>query len=70
MRFLESGCAERWKASVHGAMGTLALGCAVYNFAAWMLKRRETHLLVNGVFYGTVVAIECKKVNHHLRARR
>ena len=62
---LQCGNCEPLKASVHGiVLGTAAL-CALYNLAAWV-ARRQTHLAVNTVLYGTIVAWEATHVRHHL----
>jgi len=62
---LQCGNCEPLKAGVHGVvLGTAAL-CALYNLAAWV-ARRQTHLAVNTVLYGTIVAWEATHVRHHL----
>ena len=62
---LHCGNCEPLKAGVHGVvLGTAAL-CALYNLAAWV-ARRQTHLAVNTVLYGTIVAWEATHVRHHL----
>lgn len=66
---LNSGEHETLKGSVHAALGLLAGVCAAYNVLAWA-KRRETHLAVNAAIYGALVALECRKVAHHLTDTR
>jgi hypothetical protein len=62
---LHCGNCEPLKAGVHAiVLGTAAL-CALYNLAAW-LARRDTHLAVNTILYGTLVAWEATHVRHHL----
>lgn len=62
---LQCGNCEPLKATVHAfVLGTAAL-CALYNVAAWV-ARRQTHLAVNTVLYGTLVAWEATHVRHHL----
>lgn len=52
------------KGAVHGALGTLAALCAVYNSCAW-LRRQERHLAVNAVAYWALVAFELLNVKRH-----
>jgi hypothetical protein len=62
---LHCGNCEPLKASVHAVvLGTAAL-CALYNLAAWV-ARRQTHLAVNTLLYGTMVVWEATHVRHHL----
>lgn len=63
-RFLRSGECERVKADVHAALGLLALGAFVYNAGAFCL-RRKSHLAVNAVVYGALIAFELSHVAHH-----
>ena len=65
--FLEHGHCEPFKAAVHGVVLVLAGVCAVYNTAAF-IKRRQRHLAMNAVFYGTAVWLERCHVMHHLAA--
>jgi hypothetical protein len=60
----QSGQAEPLKLAVHGSMGLLAALCCGYNAVAFAL-RREGHLAVNVALYGTLVALEARKVQHH-----
>jgi hypothetical protein len=53
------------KAGVHAVVLGTAAVCALYNLAAWV-TRRQTHLAVNTVLYGTLVAWEATHVRHHL----
>ena len=65
LAILHCGNCEPLKASVHAlVLGTVAL-CALYNLAAWV-ARRQTHLAVNTLLYGTMVAWEATHVRHHL----
>jgi len=62
-----SGRCEVLKASIHGVvLGTAAL-CALYNFAAWTV-RRQRHLAVNTGLYGALAVWEWIHVQHHLDA--
>jgi hypothetical protein len=66
---LKPGSCETLKAGVHGmALGLIAV-MGLYNAAAW-LRRRETHLAVNAVIYGTLTIWERRLVAHHLAERR
>jgi hypothetical protein len=59
---------EILKASVHGTVLSLAIVCAIYNFAAW-IARRQRHSWVNAALYGTLTAWEWNHVRHHLNCR-
>ena len=62
-----TGRCEVLKASVHGVvLGTAAL-CALYNFAAWTV-RRQRHLAVNTVVYTALATWEWIHVQHHVDA--
>jgi hypothetical protein len=62
-----TGRCEVLKASVHGAvLGTVAL-CAVYNLAAWTV-RRQRHLAINTGVYTALAIWEWIHVRHHLDA--
>jgi hypothetical protein len=62
---LHTGRCEVLKASVHGVvLGTAAL-CALYNFAAWTV-RRQRHLAVNTGLYTALSIWEWIHVQHHL----
>ena len=52
---LSRGEAERFKAGWHAALGVLALGCLVYNVAAWWV-RRERRLARNAPGYAAAGA--------------
>jgi hypothetical protein len=62
---LQCGNCEPLKAGVHAVVLGTAAVCALYNLAAWV-TRRQTHLAVNTVLYGTLVAWEATHVRHHL----
>lgn len=62
--FVQPGHHEAIKATMHGAMGVLAVLCATYNAAAWRM-RREPHLLVNTLLYGSIVALEITQIRRH-----
>ena len=64
--FCGSGEQEEVKGAVHAAAGVLVLAMAAYNATAWCY-RRQSHLALNAVIYGTVVAFEIKQTLHHLR---
>jgi len=66
---LSRGEAERFKAGWHAALGVLALGCLVYNGAAWWV-RRERRLARNAVTYAALVEFERRQVRRHREARR
>ena len=60
-----TGHHEVLKASIHGVvLGTAAL-CAVYNLAAWTV-RRQRHLAINTGLYTALVVWEWIHVQHHL----
>lgn len=61
---LHPGELEPLKAHVHRALGILSGICAVYNGAAWIV-RRERHLLINTMLYGLLWAVEQEQVKHH-----
>jgi hypothetical protein len=66
---LRAGRCERLKASIHGVvLGTAAL-CALYNFAAWTV-RRQRHLAINSGLYTALAAWEWVHVQHHLECVR
>jgi hypothetical protein len=69
MTLLHPGSCESLKACVHAAALGLAAVMGLYNAAAW-LARRESHLAVNAVCYGALVAWERHHVAHHVTARR
>jgi hypothetical protein len=60
-----SGRCEVLKASIHGVvLGTAAL-CALYNFAAWTV-RRQRHLAINSGLYSALTVWEWIHVQHHV----
>ena len=62
-----TGRCEVLKASVHGVvLGTAAL-CALYNFAAWTV-RRQRHLAINTGIYTALAMWEWIHVQHHVDA--
>jgi hypothetical protein len=62
-----TGRCEVLKASIHGVvLGTAAI-CAVYNFAAWTV-RRQRHLAINTGAYTALAIWEWIHVQHHLDA--
>ena len=65
LRILQCGTCEPLKASVHAVVLGTAAVCWLYNLAAWV-ARRQTHLAVNTVLYGAIVAWEATHVRHHL----
>lgn len=68
MSLFDHGEHETFKLSVHASLGTLALACLGYNTIAF-LRRGERHLAANAVFYAALVALEARKVGHHLEPR-
>lgn len=68
MSLFQNGEAETLKLSVHASLGALAGLCCLYNLAAFAI-RRESHLAVNVALYGALVALEARKVSHHMESR-
>jgi hypothetical protein len=64
VRALESGNFEGVKAGVHGAALGLAAVMCLYNAAAW-LQRRERHLAINALVYGSAIVLEREHFRHH-----
>jgi hypothetical protein len=64
VRALDSGTFEGVKAGVHGAALGLAAVMCLSNAAAW-LQRRERHLAINAIVYGSAIILERKHVEHH-----
>ena len=64
VRALDSGTFEGVKAGVHGAALGLAAVMCLYNAAAW-LQRRERHLAINAIVYGSAIILERQHVLHH-----
>jgi hypothetical protein len=62
-----SGRCEVLKASIHGVVLGTAAVCAVYNLAAWTV-RRQRHLAVNTGLYTALALWEWLHVQHHLDA--
>jgi hypothetical protein len=60
-----TGRYEVLKASIHGVVLGTAAVCALYNFAAWTV-RRQRHLAINSVLYTGLTAWEWIHVQHHL----
>lgn len=61
---IDPGNSERAKGAVHGAIGALAVLCAVYNLSAWK-ARHERHSAVNALVYLALIALELSHVLHH-----
>lgn len=61
---LHPGQAEGLKVGWHKSLRGLAVGAAVYNGAAWLV-RRESHLGINAVAYALLVALETAHIRHH-----
>jgi hypothetical protein len=60
-----TGRCEVLKASIHGVvLGTAAL-CALYNLAAWTV-RRQRHLAINTGLYTALAVWEWVHVQHHV----
>jgi hypothetical protein len=60
-----TGRYEILKASIHGlVLGTAAI-CALYNVAAWTM-RRQRHLAINSGLYTALVVWEWIHVQHHV----
>lgn len=64
MKLLHAGECEAVKRAAHVSLGLCAALCALYNLAAYVL-RRERHLAVNVGFYGLIVVVECAQVRRH-----
>lgn len=64
MRFLESGCQEPLKGSVHAAMAALALVSCLYNVGK-LAKYRRLHHVYNVLFYFSLTAIEIRQAQRH-----
>ena len=64
VRALDSGTFEGVKAGVHGAALGLAAVMCLYNAAAW-LQRRERHLAINAIVYGSAIILEREHFLHH-----
>lgn len=62
-----TGRCEVLKASVHGVVLGTAAVCALYNFAAWTV-RRQRHLAVNSGLYTALAIWEWIHVQHHVDA--
>jgi len=60
-----TGRHEVLKASIHGVVLGTAAVCALYNFAAWTV-RRQRHLAINTGLYTALAAWEWIHVQHHL----
>lgn len=60
-----TGRCELLKASIHGVVLGTAAVCAIYNFAAWTV-RRQRHLAINTGLYTALAAWEWIHVQHHL----
>jgi hypothetical protein len=65
---LHNGEFEVFKAGVHSVVLGMAVLCAAYNFAAWLV-RRQTHSAVNASVYTAVAVWECVHVKHHIDSR-
>ena len=62
--FCSSGVAEGTKGTVHVLLMGVAGLCFAYNAGAWFF-RRERHLLVNSLLYGSLTVIEGYQVSRH-----
>ncbi len=60
-----TGRCELLKASIHGVVLGTAAVCALYNFAAWTV-RRQRHLAINTGVYTLLAAWEWIHVQHHV----
>ena len=65
--FLNSGESEDVKLAYHATLGALAVGALVYNAAAFT-QRKQPHLAMNVLLYGTLAVLEARKVRHHWEA--
>lgn len=63
---LYPGELEGVKQTVHRGMQWGAGLCALYNGAAWLV-RKDRHLLTNAMLYALLWAVEREHVKHHSR---
>ena len=63
--FCAKGTAEPLKAGVHATLGIISGACALYNIAAYSI-RRDKRLAVNAAIYMAVSGLECYQVFRHL----
>lgn len=64
MRFLESGCHEPLKGSVHATMSALALVSCLYNIGK-VAKYHRWHHVYNVLFYFSLTGIEIRQARRH-----
>jgi hypothetical protein len=60
-----TGRCEVLKASIHGVVLGTAVLCALYNLAAWTV-RRQRHLAINTGLYTALAVWEWIHVQHHV----
>jgi hypothetical protein len=62
---LQCGSCEPLKAGIHATALGLFVVMGLYNAAAW-LCRREQHLAINAVVYGTLIVWERQHIARHM----
>ena len=66
--FVSQGHAEPVKGAFHGLAAVVCGLMFAYNTAAWLF-RREPHLAMNALVYGTAILYEGVQTNRHVAAR-
>ena len=66
--FVSRGHAEPVKGAIHGVATVVCGLMFAYNTAAWLF-RREPHLAVNALVYGTAILYEGVQTQRHVTAR-
>ena len=65
---MSRGHAEPVKGAVHGLAAVVCGLMFAYNTAAWLF-RREPHLAMNALVYGTAILYEGVQTHRHVAAR-
>ena len=66
--FVSEGHAEPIKGAFHGLAAVVCGLMFAYNTAAWLF-RREPHLAMNALVYGTAILYEGAQTHRHVAAR-
>ena len=66
--FVSQGHAEPVKGAFHGLAAVVCGLMFAYNTAAWLF-RREPHLAMNALVYGTAILYEGVQTHRHVAAR-
>jgi hypothetical protein len=70
VRFLDAGDSELLKRNLHGALGLIVAGFAIYNLAAiFQRPHPQRHLFMNALMYGSLVVVEVMHAQHHEASR-